>query len=101
MFDGEFWEITMETHATFATRHISNLFQNDVKNILKCLEKHLNESLPRLTGHSSMSGKNKERNYWLKEIAERMNDLGLNKEREREARGGDGPRKKIWVHKPS
>ena len=53
----------------------------DVKNILKCLEKHLNESQPRLTGHSSMSGKHKERNYWLKEIAERMNDLGYNKER--------------------
>ena len=53
----------------------------DVKNILKCLEKHLDESLPRLTGHTSMSGKHKERNYWLKEIAERMNDLGFNKER--------------------
>ena len=35
VFDGEFWEITMETHATFAAIHISNLFQNDVKNILK------------------------------------------------------------------
>ena len=53
----------------------------DVKNILKCLEKHLNESLPRLTGHSSMSGKHKERNYWLKEISERMNVLSFNKER--------------------
>ena len=80
MFDGEFWDITMGTHATFATRHISNLFQNDVKNILKCLEKHLEESQPRLKGHSSMSGKHKERNFWLKEIAYRMKDLGFKKE---------------------
>ncbi len=53
----------------------------DVKNILKCLEKHLEESLPRLKGHSAMSGKHKERNYWLKEISERMNVLSFNKER--------------------
>ena len=53
--------------------NLGNVIKKDttienVKNILKCLEKHLEKSQPRLKGHSSMSGKHKERNFWLKEI---------------------------------